>query len=199
MGGRPARLGGTCQNAAPLPPSFPPQVSAVGHRVVHGMGISAPALLSAAVVAQIQDAAVLAPLHNAAGLQGIQAAQEVFGDAIPQVWPAVRVQRRGAQFRHGEEGGRSFTGYGERDYCVTRGLPTSSQVAVFDTAFHQTMPAHAFMYGLPYELYEQHGIRRYGFHGTSHQYLVAEAARMLGKPVEATNLITCHLGEGEGG
>ena len=75
-------------------------------------------------------------------------------------------------------------------------LPTSSQVAVFDTAFHQTMPAHAFMYGLPYELYEQHGIRRYGFHGTSHQYLVAEAARMLGKPVEATNLITCHLGEG---
>ena len=57
----------------------------MGHRVVHGMGISAPALLSAAVVAQIQDAAVLAPLHNAAGLQGIQAAQEVFGDAIPQV------------------------------------------------------------------------------------------------------------------
>ena len=195
-----------------LTPSFPPQVSAVGHRVVHGMGISEPALLSAAVVAQIQDAAVLAPLHNAAGLQGIQAAQEVFGDAIPQVWPAVWAQRRGAQCRHGEEGGRhvrhgeeggqSLIRCGERDYCVTRDLPhlpTSSQVAVFDTAFHQTMPAHAFMYGLPYELYEQHGIRRYGFHGTSHQYLVAEAARMLGKPVEATNLITCHLGEGRGG
>ena len=66
---------------------------------------------------------------------------------------------------------------------------------MFDTAFHQSMPAHSYMYGLPYELYEKYNIRRYGFHGTSHRFLVAEAARMLGKPVEETNLITCHLGE----
>ncbi len=56
------------------------------------------------------------------------------------------------------------------------------------------MPAHAFMYGLPYELYDEHAIRRYGFHGTSHSYLTQEAAKMLGKPVGEINLITCHLG-----
>src|SRR5690606_1259279 len=73
------------------------------------------------------------------------------------------------------------------------GLP---QVAVFDTAFHQSMPPEAYIYGLPYELYEQHGIRRYGFHGTSHRYVMQEAARALGKPSEAIKLISAHLGNG---
>lgn len=70
------------------------------------------------------------------------------------------------------------------------------QVSVFDTAFHATMPATAFMYALPYELYEKHHIRRYGFHGTSHSYLVGVAAGMLGKSASKVNVITCHLGNG---
>ena len=69
-------------------------------------------------------------------------------------------------------------------------------VAVFDTAFHQTMPQRAFMYALPYELYKKHGIRRYGFHGTSHFYVSRESARRLGKSPHKVNLITCHLGNG---
>lgn len=67
-------------------------------------------------------------------------------------------------------------------------------VAVFDTAFHQTMRPPAFMYGLPYELYEKHQVRRYGFHGTSHKYLVQTAAGMLGVARSQLDLITCHLG-----
>ncbi|TYZ63548.1 hypothetical protein PybrP1_005221 [[Pythium] brassicae (nom. inval.)] len=70
------------------------------------------------------------------------------------------------------------------------------QVAVFDTAFHATMPPHAFLYAVPYSLYEQHGVRRYGFHGTSHQYVAQQAARILGKPLAETSLVTCHLGNG---
>lgn len=70
------------------------------------------------------------------------------------------------------------------------------QVAVFDTAFHQTMPEKAFIYGLPYELYKEHGIRRYGFHGTSHYFVAQQAALMLNKPLEQCNLISAHLGNG---
>ncbi len=69
-------------------------------------------------------------------------------------------------------------------------------VAVFDTAFHQTMPEESYLYALPYSLYEEHRIRRYGAHGTSHFYVTREAARMLDKPMEQVNLITCHLGNG---
>jgi len=75
-------------------------------------------------------------------------------------------------------------------------MPGTPMVAVFDTAFHQTMPAHAYMYALPYELYEKHAIRKYGFHGTSHKYVAGRAALMLGKPEEETKIITCHLGNG---
>nr|WP_320011322.1 acetate kinase [uncultured Desulfobulbus sp.] len=75
-------------------------------------------------------------------------------------------------------------------------FPTVFQVAVFDTAFHQTMPAHAYMYALPYELYEQDRVRRYGFHGTSHRFVAGECARILGKALNETNLITVHLGNG---
>lgn len=70
------------------------------------------------------------------------------------------------------------------------------QVAVFDTAFHQTMPEQAFLYALPYELYQQHGVRRYGMHGTSHYFISQATAKALQKPLEATNLISCHLGNG---
>ena len=70
------------------------------------------------------------------------------------------------------------------------------QVAVFDTAFHQSMPEHAYLYALPYELYEQQKIRRYGFHGTSHSYVARQAARYLDRPLEDLNIITLHLGNG---
>jgi len=75
-------------------------------------------------------------------------------------------------------------------------MPGVPQVAVFDTAFHQTMPAKAYMYALPYELYEKHSIRRYGFHGTSHGYVSRRAAEILGKPYDSMKIITCHLGNG---
>ncbi|MBE6952151.1 MAG: acetate kinase [Ruminococcaceae bacterium] len=70
------------------------------------------------------------------------------------------------------------------------------QVAVFDTAFHQTMPEKAYMYAIPYEYYRKYAIRRYGFHGTSHRYVSAKAAEMLGKPASELKIITCHLGNG---
>lgn len=73
---------------------------------------------------------------------------------------------------------------------------TIPQVGVFDTAYHATMPAKAFTYAVPYELYEKHGVRRYGFHGTSHQYVAKQAARQLGKAMDTSNFITCHLGNG---
>lgn len=75
-------------------------------------------------------------------------------------------------------------------------LPGVPNVAVFDTAFHQTMPASSYLYGLPYRLYEQYGIRRYGFHGTSHKYVSQRAAAMLGKDIADLKIITCHLGNG---
>ena len=75
-------------------------------------------------------------------------------------------------------------------------FPDLPQVAVFDTAFHQTMPPRAFLYAIPYELYEQDRVRRYGFHGTSHRFVAGECARLLGRPLEGCNLITVHLGNG---
>jgi acetate kinase len=129
------------------------QISAVGHRVVHGgERFSAPALITAEVLDGIGACIPLAPLHNPANLAGIEAAQAAFP-----------------------------------------GLP---QVAVFDTAFHQSMPAHAYRYAVPEEWYREHGVRRYGFHGTSHAYVAQEAARLLNRPLETLNLITAHLGNG---
>lgn len=75
-------------------------------------------------------------------------------------------------------------------------FPAISQVAVFDTAFHQTMPAHAFVYAIPYRFYEQEGVRRYGFHGTSHRYVSQQASILLAKPNSDTNLVIAHLGNG---
>ena len=74
--------------------------------------------------------------------------------------------------------------------------PTLAHVAVFDTAFHHTVPPKAYLYAIPYELYQKHKIRRYGFHGTSHRYVAGEAARRLGKPAAEVELVTAHLGNG---
>lgn len=75
-------------------------------------------------------------------------------------------------------------------------IPGVPNVAVFDTAFHQTMPASSYLYGLPYRLYTEYGVRRYGFHGTSHKYVSQRAAEMLGKDIADLKIITCHLGNG---
>jgi acetate kinase len=75
-------------------------------------------------------------------------------------------------------------------------MPQTPQVGVFDTAFHSKMPMSSFLYGLPYELYERDGIRRYGFHGTSHKYVAQQAAEYLQKPLESLKIISCHLGNG---
>jgi acetate kinase len=75
-------------------------------------------------------------------------------------------------------------------------MPGTPQVGVFDTAFHQTMPKYAFLYGLPYEAYEKYGVRRYGFHGTSHKYVSQRTAALMGQQVTSLRIITCHLGNG---
>lgn len=75
-------------------------------------------------------------------------------------------------------------------------MPGVPQVAVFDTAFHQTMPKEAYLYAVPYEYYEKYRVRKYGFHGTSHKYVAGRAAAMLGRPIEELKIITCHLGNG---
>lgn len=78
-------------------------------------------------------------------------------------------------------------------FKILKGIP---QAAVFDTSFHQTMPAKSYLYGIPLEYYKKYGIRKYGFHGTSHRYVAEEAARRIGKPLSRLRLITCHLGNG---
>lgn len=75
-------------------------------------------------------------------------------------------------------------------------MPQTPMVAVFDTAFHQTMPKEAYLYAIPYEYYERYKIRRYGFHGTSHKYVSLKAAKLLGRPIEELRIVTCHLGNG---
>ena len=80
--------------------------------------------------------------------------------------------------------------------AVTEALPSVPQVAVFDTAFHQTMPSYAYMYALPYEYYEKYRIRRYGFHGTSHKFVSAKGAKFAGLDLGNSKIITCHLGNG---
>ena len=131
------------------------EVSAIGHRVVQGGAkYDRSVLIDEEVLRDIERYASLAPLHNPAHIQGINAATAAFGKEIPQV-------------------------------------------AVFDTAFHQTMPAKAYMFGVPYAYYEKYGVRRYGFHGTSHRYVSARCCELLGKPDgEGTRIITCHLGNG---
>lgn len=131
----------------------PDEITAVGHRVVHGgEKFSAPTVITDEVLTVIDELSSLAPLHNPANLTGVQVAMKLF--------------------------------------------PNAAQVAIFDTAFHQTMPAYVYRYAIPSELYEKHHIRSYGFHGTSHFYVAKVAAEYLGKPLNETNLITAHLGNG---
>ena len=129
------------------------EISAVGHRIVHGGELfDKSVLIDEDVVAKIDSCSALAPLHNPAAILGIKACQS----AMP-------------------------------------GIP---MVATFDTAFHQTMPAENYLYAIPYEYYEKYRIRRYGFHGTSHQYVSRRCAELMGKPIEDLKIVTCHLGQG---
>ncbi|MCK5687405.1 acetate kinase [bacterium] len=81
-------------------------------------------------------------------------------------------------------------------YASKKAFSSAIQVGVFDTAFHQTLPPHAYIYGIPYSYYKKYGVRRYGFHGTSHDFVSKAYAEMIGKPVSELNVITCHLGNG---
>jgi acetate kinase len=129
------------------------EISAIGHRVVHGgETFTKPTIIDDDVIKAIESNVPLAPLHNPGNLSGIYAAKKFF-----------------------------------------KGVPN---VAVFDTAFHQTMPEGNYRYAIPNEYYEKYKIRRYGFHGTSHQYVSKLAAQFLNKPIESVNLITLHLGNG---
>ena len=129
------------------------EIEGVGHRVVHGgETFSDSAIVSAEVIAKIEELAEFAPLHNPANLIGIRA----FEKALP-------------------------------------GIPA---VVVFDTSFHTTMPEKAYLYSIPYAYYKDFGVRKYGFHGTSHHFVSARAAQILGKSIEDLKMITCHIGNG---
>jgi len=129
------------------------EVSGVGHRVTHGgPNFGDPEVITPAILAEIEDLAFYAPLHNPANAMGIKTAMEIF--------------------------------------------PKVPHVAVFDTAFHHSMPDYAFTYGLPSDLCKKLGLRRYGFHGTSHRYVAESTAKLMGRPIEQLKIITCHLGNG---
>ena len=129
------------------------EISAVGHRVVHGgEQYSDAVIIDDKVMESLKDCVKLAPLHNPPNIIGINACKAL--------------------------------------------MPDAPMAAVFDTAFHHTMPKYAYIYPLPYELYERYGIRKYGFHGTSHRFVSEEAARLMGKDISELKIITCHLGNG---
>ncbi|MCE5321741.1 acetate kinase [bacterium] len=132
------------------------EISAVGHRVLHGgERFVQPTLVNEEVVLEIEKLSDLGPLHNPANAKGIRACMKL--------------------------------------------MPGVPQVAVFDTAFHATMPDYAYTYALPYKYYQDYGIRRYGFHGTSHRYVTGQALKMLKSmniDPDKSRIITCHLGNG---
>ena len=130
------------------------RVSAVGHRVVHGGEyFSKPAIIDDKVEKIIEKLIPLAPLHNAAHLEGIRACQELLSDSIPQV-------------------------------------------AVFDTSFYSNIPKEAYIFPIPYEYYEKYGIRKYGFHGTSHRFVSEKYCELAKKDFNNIKIISCHLGNG---
>ena len=129
------------------------QISAVGHRVVHGgEKFTCSVRIDEQVLDAVKEVQHLAPLHNPPNIAGIEAAQAL--------------------------------------------LPQVPHIAIFDTAFHQTMPEYAYLYPLPYDWYENFGVRRYGFHGTSHLYVSKRVAAILGKPASECNIVTMHIGNG---
>jgi len=128
-------------------------ISAVGHRVVHGgEKFSGSVIIDREVIDAIKENIPLAPLHNPSNLEGIYVAMELF--------------------------------------------PNIPHVAVFDTAFHQTIPKKAYLYALPYSFYDKYKIRKYGFHGTSHSYILEKVSEYMRIPSRKLNLITIHLGNG---
>ena len=130
------------------------EIAAVGHRVVQGGALfNKSVLIDESVIEGIQSLCDLAPLHNPAHIEGINASIALFGDKVPQV-------------------------------------------AVFDNAFHSTMPPEAYMFGLPYEYYEKYSMRKYGFHGTSHRFVSARCAEVMEQPIETLKIVTCHLDNG---
>lgn len=130
------------------------EISAVGHRVLHGSEkYKTSTLITDTVIDDILAFSELGPLHNPPQAIAMKACQEVVGKETPMV-------------------------------------------AIFDTSFHQTMPAKAYMFGLPYEYYEKYSIRRYGFHGTSHRFVSAHFFEMSGQAPQGNKMITCHLGNG---
>lgn len=129
------------------------EITAVGHRTVHGgEAFSGSVIINDEVEEAIKANFDLAPLHNPANLIGIKACEAL--------------------------------------------MPETPQIAVFDTAFHQTMPKKAYLYALPYRYYREYKVRKYGFHGTSHQYVANRAAEFLGRDVKDMKIVVCHLGNG---
>lgn len=129
------------------------EITAVGHRVVHGgEKYSESVIITDKVLESIRECIALAPLHNPPNIVGIEACREL--------------------------------------------MPNTPMVVVFDTAFHQTMPKEAYICPVPYELYEKYGIRKYGFHGTSHKYVAHKVAEVMGKDIKDLKIVTCHLGNG---
>ncbi|MBP3697621.1 MAG: acetate kinase [Clostridia bacterium] len=130
------------------------EISAIGHRVVQGGALfNESVLVTDEVIEGIRSLCDLAPLHNPAHIQGIEACRSVFGTELPQV-------------------------------------------VVFDNAFHSTMPPEAYIFPVPYEYYEKYQVRRYGFHGTSHRFVSARCAEIMGKNIKDLKIVTCHLGNG---
>ena len=129
------------------------EISAIGHRLVHGgEKINKSVVITDEVEDVLKECIDLAPLHNPAGIIGIEACKKV--------------------------------------------MPGKPMVGVFDTAFHQSIPKERYIYPIPYEYYKKYGIRKYGFHGTSHMYVSQRLAKIVGKDIEELKIVTCHLGQG---
>ena len=129
------------------------EISAIGHRILHGGGkYDRATLVTSDVLKDLKSYIPLGPLHMPANIQGIEACMQV--------------------------------------------MPNTVNVCVFDTAFHATMPEHAYMYATPYSWCEEMGVRKYGFHGTSHVYIAGEIAKELGKDIKDLKIVSCHLGNG---
>lgn len=129
------------------------EISAIGHRLVHGgEKIAKSVVIDDSVVSVLKECTDLAPLHNPAGIIGIEACKKV--------------------------------------------MPGKPMVGVFDTAFHQTIAKERYIYPIPYEYYEKYGVRKYGFHGTSHMYVSQRLAEIENRQIEELKIVTCHLGQG---
>lgn len=129
------------------------EISAIGHRILHGGGkYNKATLVTDDVMKDLKSYIPLGPLHMPANIQGIEACEEV--------------------------------------------MPATANVCIFDTGFHATMPDYAYMYATPYSWCEKYGVRKYGFHGTSHEYIASEVAKELKKDIKDLRIISCHLGNG---